>query len=216
MIIVENLFDGDHVEGVLKFIEVKPEDLTPNLWLVKGGTKHKVYQPRAGGEYRSLIANGYVPIKPIIVSYTERILPGDKYHILGEIKTADDDINLNEALIGEKILATSEDMSQNQINMITLGRLRHNDEVVIECEVDYTPPQNYPQKHPSRFNKIKSPLVFHYTGITYIGLIKKTNEIYTIGCQPTKDVDKLKNWKTDMLSCDDIEECRIFEIKEVR
>ena len=50
----------------------------------------------------------------------------------------------------------------------------------------------------------------------YIGLIlDERNNNFTIGYRETSDLAKLKEWKSEMLECGNIIECKILKIEEV-
>ena len=50
----------------------------------------------------------------------------------------------------------------------------------------------------------------------YIGLIlDERNEYYTIGYRETFDLQKLKEWKKEMLECSNVNDCKILKIEEI-
>jgi len=50
----------------------------------------------------------------------------------------------------------------------------------------------------------------------YIGLIHdERNNDFTIGYNISTNIKKMLKWKKEMLNCGDIEDCKIFEIKEL-
>jgi hypothetical protein len=49
----------------------------------------------------------------------------------------------------------------------------------------------------------------------YIGLIlDESDEHYTIGYRETSDLEKLKEWKEEMLDCSNVNDCIILKIEE--
>jgi hypothetical protein len=49
----------------------------------------------------------------------------------------------------------------------------------------------------------------------YIGLVlDERNEYYTIGYRETSDLEKLKEWKKEMLGCSNVTDCKILKIEE--
>ena len=50
----------------------------------------------------------------------------------------------------------------------------------------------------------------------YIGLIHdERNNDFTIGYNISTNIKKMLKWKEEMLNCGNIEDCKIFEIKEL-
>ena len=50
----------------------------------------------------------------------------------------------------------------------------------------------------------------------YIGLIHdERNDDFTIGYNISTNIKKMLKWKEEMLNCGDVEDCKIFEIKEL-
>ena len=50
----------------------------------------------------------------------------------------------------------------------------------------------------------------------YIGLIHdERNDDFTIGYNISTNIKKMLKWKEEMLNCGDVEDCKIFEIKEI-
>lgn len=50
----------------------------------------------------------------------------------------------------------------------------------------------------------------------YIGLIHdERNDNFTIGYNISTNIKKMLKWKEEMLNCVDVEDCKIFEIKEL-
>ena len=50
----------------------------------------------------------------------------------------------------------------------------------------------------------------------YIGLIHdERNDDFTIGYNISTNIKKMLKWKEEMLNCVDVEDCKIFEIKEL-
>ena len=50
----------------------------------------------------------------------------------------------------------------------------------------------------------------------YIGLIHdERNNDFTIGYNISTNIKKMLKWKEEMLNCGDVEDCKIFEIKEL-
>jgi len=50
----------------------------------------------------------------------------------------------------------------------------------------------------------------------YIGLIlDERNDHYTIGYRQTSDLQKLKEWKKEMLECSNITDCKILKVEEI-
>tara|TARA_B100000497_G_scaffold5886_1_gene5841 strand:+ start:957 stop:1190 length:234 start_codon:yes stop_codon:yes gene_type:complete len=51
----------------------------------------------------------------------------------------------------------------------------------------------------------------------YIGLIHdERNDDFTIGYNISTNIKKMLKWKEKMLNCVDVEDCKIFEIKELK
>jgi hypothetical protein len=52
---------------------------------------------------------------------------------------------------------------------------------------------------------------------TYIGLIlDERNDHYTIGYRQTSDLQKLKEWKKEMLECSNVTDCKILKVEEIK
>jgi hypothetical protein len=50
----------------------------------------------------------------------------------------------------------------------------------------------------------------------YIGLIlDERNDHYTIGYRQTSDLQKLKEWKKEMLECSNVTDCKILKVEEI-
>ena len=50
----------------------------------------------------------------------------------------------------------------------------------------------------------------------YIGFIKKEeNDDYTIGHYITSNLNKLVTWKQEILTCNNIEECILYELNDI-
>ncbi len=50
----------------------------------------------------------------------------------------------------------------------------------------------------------------------YIGLIHdERNDDFTIGYNISTNIKKMLKWKEEMLNCGNVEDCKIFEIKEL-
>ena len=50
----------------------------------------------------------------------------------------------------------------------------------------------------------------------YIGLIHgERNDDFTIGYNISTNINKMLKWKEEMLECCNVEDCKVFEIKEV-
>ena len=50
----------------------------------------------------------------------------------------------------------------------------------------------------------------------YIGLIHdERNNDFTIGYNISTNIKKMLKWKEEMLNCVDVDDCKIFEIKEL-
>ena len=50
----------------------------------------------------------------------------------------------------------------------------------------------------------------------YIGLIHdERNDDFTIGYNISTNIKKMLKWKEEMLNCVDVDDCKIFEIKEL-
>jgi hypothetical protein len=50
----------------------------------------------------------------------------------------------------------------------------------------------------------------------YIGLIhKERNDNFTVGYNISTNIKKMLKWKEEMLECCNVEDCKVFEIKEV-
>ena len=50
----------------------------------------------------------------------------------------------------------------------------------------------------------------------YIGLIHdERNDNFTIGYNISTNIKKMLKWKEEMLGCNNIEDCKVFEIKEI-
>ena len=51
----------------------------------------------------------------------------------------------------------------------------------------------------------------------YIGLIlDERNDHYTIGYRQTSDLQKLKEWKKEMLECSNVKDCKILKVEEIK
>ena len=51
----------------------------------------------------------------------------------------------------------------------------------------------------------------------YIGLIlDERNDHYTIGYRQTSDLQKLKEWKKEMLECSNVTGCKILKVEEIK
>ncbi len=51
----------------------------------------------------------------------------------------------------------------------------------------------------------------------YIGLIlDERNDHYTIGYRQTSDLQKLKEWKKEMLECSNVTDCKILKVEEIK
>ena len=51
----------------------------------------------------------------------------------------------------------------------------------------------------------------------YIGLIlDERNDHYTIGYRQTSDLQKLKEWKKEMLECSNVIDCKILKVEEIK
>jgi hypothetical protein len=51
----------------------------------------------------------------------------------------------------------------------------------------------------------------------YIGLIlDERNDYYTIGYRQTSDLQKLKEWKKEMLECSNVKDCKILKVEEIK
>ena len=51
----------------------------------------------------------------------------------------------------------------------------------------------------------------------YIGLIlDERNNHYTIGYRQTSDLQKLKEWKKEMLECSNVIDCKILKVDEIK
>ncbi len=49
----------------------------------------------------------------------------------------------------------------------------------------------------------------------YIGLIHdERNDDFTIGYNISTNIKKMLKWKEEMLNCGNVEDCKIFEIRE--
>lgn len=49
----------------------------------------------------------------------------------------------------------------------------------------------------------------------YIGLIMdERDDSYTIGYNETTEIEKLREWKKEMLECSDVVDCRIIKIED--
>jgi len=50
----------------------------------------------------------------------------------------------------------------------------------------------------------------------YIGLIlDERNDHYTIGYRQTSNLQKLKEWKKEMLKCSNVTDCKILKVEEI-
>ena len=50
----------------------------------------------------------------------------------------------------------------------------------------------------------------------YIGLVQdERDDNFTIGYSISTNIEKMLKWKEDMLECCNVEDCKIFEIKEI-
>jgi len=50
----------------------------------------------------------------------------------------------------------------------------------------------------------------------YIGLIlDERNDHYTIGYRQTSNLQKLKEWKKEMLECSNVTDCKILKVEEI-
>lgn len=48
----------------------------------------------------------------------------------------------------------------------------------------------------------------------YIGLVlDERNDYYTIGYKETTEIEKLREWKKEMLECSNVVNCRIIKIE---
>lgn len=51
----------------------------------------------------------------------------------------------------------------------------------------------------------------------YIGLIlDERNDHYNIGYRQTSDLQKLKEWKKEMLECSSVIDCKILKVEEIK
>ena len=51
----------------------------------------------------------------------------------------------------------------------------------------------------------------------YIGLIHdERNDDFTIGYNISTNIKKMLKWKKEMSNCVDVEDCKVFEIKEIQ
>jgi hypothetical protein len=51
----------------------------------------------------------------------------------------------------------------------------------------------------------------------YIGLIlDERNDHYTIGYRQTSDLEKLREWKKEMLECSNVVDCKIVKVEEIK
>ena len=51
----------------------------------------------------------------------------------------------------------------------------------------------------------------------YIGIIlDERNDHYTIGYRQTSDLQKLKEWKKEMLECSNVIDCKILKVEEIK
>jgi len=82
---------------------------------------------------------GFWNFLPIVISLTEKIEDGDwVYYKNGSIEKTGLNFTAKEAkLLGWfKILVLSEQFSEQQLQMIVDGKLKHGDKVLVECEVN--------------------------------------------------------------------------------
>ena len=50
----------------------------------------------------------------------------------------------------------------------------------------------------------------------YIGLVHdERDDDFTIGYNISTNIKKMSKWKEEMLDCGNVEDCKVFEIKEI-
>ena len=50
----------------------------------------------------------------------------------------------------------------------------------------------------------------------YIGLVhEERNDGFTVGYNISTNIKRMLKWKEEMLECGNIEDCKVFEIKEI-